>query len=307
MNDLILHNYPASPVSEKVRIVLGMKGLAWRSVEIPRVPPKPDVMPLTGGYRRTPIMQMGADIYCDSQCILREIERRFPQPSMFPHSNEGMSWAIVRWTDSLFDLAARLLIGANTDQLPEAFVKDRAPLFFGPNWDIEQVKADVPHVIAQLRAQFGWIDAQLAHGQAFTLGAKPGLTDAAAYYLVWFVRARWQGGPALLAQFPAIEAWEKRVAAIGHGRPSEMSSTDAIEVARANQTSTPEHSDPDEPQGWVVGQKVGVRSDLNSGESMVIGTVRSVRPDTIAILRDDPRVGTVCVHFPRVGYRIAAL
>jgi len=75
MSEIVLHHYPASPVSEKVRVALGIKRLAWRSVEIPRVPPKPDVMPLTGGYRRTPIMQIGADISCDSQCMLREDER----------------------------------------------------------------------------------------------------------------------------------------------------------------------------------------------------------------------------------------
>jgi hypothetical protein len=38
----------------------------------------------------------------------------------------------------------------------------------------------------------------------------------------------------------------------------------------------------------------------------VYGTVRLVDRDRIAILREDPRVGTVCVHFPRVGYRVAA-
>ena len=75
MSELILHHYPPSPLSEKIRVALGIKGLSWKSVEIPRVPPKPDVMPLTGGYRRTPIMQIGADIFCDSQMILIELER----------------------------------------------------------------------------------------------------------------------------------------------------------------------------------------------------------------------------------------
>ena len=158
MNDVILHHYPASPVSEKVRIALGLKGLAWRSVEIPRVPPKPDVMPLTGGYRRTPVMQIGADIFCDSHCILRELHRRFPKPTFFPGNSEGITWGFGRWTDALFDPAAKLLIGANADQLPELFLKDRGRLFFGEHWDIEKVKRDVPHVVAQLRAQFGWIN-----------------------------------------------------------------------------------------------------------------------------------------------------
>ena len=96
MTDIILHHYPPSPVSEKVRVGLGIKGLAWRSVEVPRLPPKPELTPLTGGYRRAPVMQIGADVYCDSQCILRELDRRFPEPTFFPGGGAGMPWIVSR-------------------------------------------------------------------------------------------------------------------------------------------------------------------------------------------------------------------
>ena len=43
MSHLILHHYPSSPFSEKIRAVLGFKQLAWKSVIIPSVMPKPDV------------------------------------------------------------------------------------------------------------------------------------------------------------------------------------------------------------------------------------------------------------------------
>lgn len=307
MSEVILHHYPASPVSEKVRIALGLKGLAWYSVEIPRVPPKPDLMPLTGGYRRTPVMQIGADIFCDSHCILRELHRRYPQPTFFPANSEGLTWMFGRWTDALFDPAAKLLIGANAGQLPEAFLQDRGRLFFGPKWDIEAVKRDVPHVVAQLRAQFGWIDRQLAGNGPFLLGNEPALMDAMAYYLVWFVRARWQGGPGLLREFPAIEAWEPRVKAVGHGKAQALTGAQAIEIARAAQTLTPEHGDTNDPQGFQPGTKVGVVADLDSGEPVVIGKLHRLDADSIAILRDDAQVGTVCVHFPRVGYRVSAV
>jgi len=306
VSEVILHHYPASPVSEKVRVALGIKNLAWRSVEIPRVPPKPDVMPLTGGYRRTPIMQIGADIYCDSQCILRELQQRFPEPTFFPGGAGGLPWAISRWTDSLFDTAVRVSLGANADQLPEAFAKDRVRLFLGPQGDLNKVKADLPHTIAQLRAQFGWMDQRVSGGRRFMLGDQPGLPDALCYYLVWFVRGRWQGGPALIAEFSGLEAWEQRVKAIGHGRPTEMTPAEAIEVARSNSPATPERSDPNDPQGLKPGQRVSVVPDLDSGESPVMGVVQLVDRDSIAIQRDDPRVGTVCVHFPRVGFRVAA-
>src|SRR5215467_8540352 len=100
-HEIIFHHYPASPFSEKVRVVFGIKQLAWRSVEIPNMMPKPDLMPLTGGYRKTPVMQIGADIYCDTQIILRELERRYPTPSIFPVKN-GLAYAIAFWSDRLF-------------------------------------------------------------------------------------------------------------------------------------------------------------------------------------------------------------
>jgi glutathione S-transferase len=100
MSEPILHHYPNSPFAEKVRLMLGFKGVAWRSVTIPRVLPKPDLMPLTGGYRKTPVMQFGADIFCDSACIARELERRFPGRAFFPGGHGGRLAIMGAWADS---------------------------------------------------------------------------------------------------------------------------------------------------------------------------------------------------------------
>ena len=89
MTEIIFHHYPVSPVAEKVRAGLGIKKLAWRSVEHNRLPDRPELFAMTAGYRRIPVMQIGADIYCDSQCILRELERRFPEPTFFPGPRQG--------------------------------------------------------------------------------------------------------------------------------------------------------------------------------------------------------------------------
>ena len=40
MSELVLHHYDLSPYSEKVRLIFGLKGLAWRSVQIPVVMPE---------------------------------------------------------------------------------------------------------------------------------------------------------------------------------------------------------------------------------------------------------------------------
>ena len=307
MTQIILHNYPQSPVAEKVRVGFGIKGLSWASVEIPRLPPKPLLVPLTGGYRRTPVMQIGADIYCDSQCILREIERRNPLPTFFPGGADGMAWGVSRWTDGeLFSLVIKVVLGAAGDTLPRDFAEDRGRLYLGADWDagLKRANADLPHIAAQVRAHFGWMDQRLATGRRFMLGDAPGLPDALAYHVVWFLRGRWSEGPAFLSEFPALEAWEARIRAIGHGTVSAMSAEDALAIARGAEPETPEQADPRDPQGLAPGMAVTVAPDLDGGEQAVGGVVQAISRETIAILREDAQVGRVCVHFPRVGYRI---
>ncbi len=116
MVDIILHHYETSPYSEKIRLAFGIKGLAWSSVEIPRIMPKPDLMPLTGGYRKTPVMQIGADVYCDTQLILREIDARHPSPSLNPHP--GVADALAWWAEkAMFTPAVIVAFAKIGDQL----------------------------------------------------------------------------------------------------------------------------------------------------------------------------------------------
>jgi glutathione S-transferase len=126
---IILHHFEESPFSEKIRVVFGLKNLDWTSVLISRIMPRPDLMPLTGGYRRTPVMQIGADIYCDTQCIIRELERRFPEPTLFPKGYEGLGPASAMWSDrSFFQSTVNLVFGALADQVPQDFIADREKL-----------------------------------------------------------------------------------------------------------------------------------------------------------------------------------
>ena len=49
---------------------------------------------------------------------------------------------------------------------------------------------------------------------------------------------------------------------------------------------------------------VGVVADVDGGEEPVKGAVRFVDRESIALMHSNDRVGTVCIHFPRVGYRV---
>src|SRR5438045_4708015 len=125
MTDIILHHYDTSPYSEKVRLGFGLKGLAWASVELPQIMPKPNLTALTGGYRKTPVLQIGADIYCDSQLIMRELERRYPTPSFYP-AGRGAADALAWWAEkTMFLPAVSIVFAKRTEVLPEGLLGDR--------------------------------------------------------------------------------------------------------------------------------------------------------------------------------------
>lgn len=306
-NEIIYHAYPQSPVAEKIRVAFGIKGLSWRSVEIPRIPPKPMLTALTGGYRRTPVMQIGADIYCDSQCIIRELERRFPTPALMPTDNAGLMWSLSRWTDGgLFDLGVRLILGAAGDALDKDFAADRGRLYLGEDWaeGLKRANEDLPHLVAQMRAQLTWIDSQLSDGRTFLLGDHVAAIDAQFYHVIWFVRGRWAGGPSLLSEFKHLERWENAARAIGHGTSEPMDPQDAIARAQACEPIGATGVAAHDPQGLTVGQAVTVTPDVNGGEQPVVGKIRFADAETVTIERTANDVGTVYVHFPRAGYRV---
>ena len=307
MSDIILHHYPPSPVSEKVRVVLGIKGLDWRSVTIPRLPPKPDLMPLTGGYRLTPVMQVGADVYCDSQCIIRAIEHLHPEPTLYPGGAGGMAWGVGRWTDGLlFSSILEIVFADAGDDMPDDFKADRGPLYFGPEFDLGAIKAKLTETLVEVRAQFGWMDERLA-ARDFMLGAEPGLPDALCYYLVWFIRGRYSKGPEFLRPFSNLLEWEKRVEAIGHGRPTDMDAKEALAVAKAAQPEAQENAKPDDLAGLAPGDRVGVEPTHVSGCPTVSGQILRIDAQAITLAREDDQVGAVAVHFPRVGYRVTKI
>lgn len=306
-SEILLHNYPQSPVAEKARVALGIKNLSWRSVEIPRLTPKPMLTKLTGGYRRTPVMQIGADIYCDSQCIIRELERRFPSPTFFPTSDAGLMWCLSRWSDGpLFDLTVRIVLGSAGDGLPQDFAEDRGRLYFGADWaeGLKSANASLPHLASQMRAPLSWLNDQLSDNRRFLLGDAPGAIDAQIYHVVWFLRGRWTEGSVFLSEFPHLERWEENVNNVGHGTVTDMSPEDAIVQATANEPMSAQAADPRDPQGLKPGMQVTVQPDLDGGEQPVTGEVVVANCDTIAVRRSEPDVGNICVHFPRAGYRV---
>ncbi|WP_372866627.1 glutathione S-transferase family protein, partial [Pseudomonas sp.] len=194
MHELILHHYPTSPFAEMTRLMLGFKQLSWRSVMIPAVMPKPDLTALTGGYRKTPVLQVGADIYCDTALIARRLEAEKATPALFPEGQEFNVASFAHWASALvFQHAVSLVfqpesIAARFGSLPPEFLKtfiaDRTALFSGGNASrvpLEQAKHQWPVLMSRLQQQ-------LEREQGDFLFGEPSLADFAMAHPLWFLR-----------------------------------------------------------------------------------------------------------------------
>lgn len=305
MSDLIFHHYPNSPFSEKVRLIFGFKQLAWRSVLIPVILPKPDVVALTGGYRRTPVLQIGADIYCDTALICDVLEKRAPSPSLYPPAQDGLSRVLAQWADTtLFWTAIGYAFQPAGIQSMFANLPPEQAKAFGV--DRAAMRGTAPRMApaeatANLCSYLDRLENMLADGKPYLLGAQPTIFDFSVYHAVWYVR-RVENLAAILERAPKLLTWADRIAAIGHHHCDKITSADAIEVARS---STPVVSDTAffDVHGIGRGERVTV-TPTDYALDPVEGDLVLATHDELAIARTDPRAGNVVVHFPRIGFQL---
>jgi glutathione S-transferase len=304
MERIILHHYPRSPFAEKIRVILGAKHLHWASVSIPSIMPKPDVVALTGGYRKTPILQIGADIYCDSALIADVLDGMSPKVPLYPAGVAAASRVVAQWADStLFWTAipytlqpagiAHMFSGDPPDAI-KAFVEDRKsfraniPRMRGP-----EARGSLTLYLTRLEEMIG--------DQAYLFGAQPSIADFSIYHCLWFVS---QGGPVaqILEPFPQLEGWRRRMQSFGHGTSERLESGAAIDIARAS-IPAPSRGVDGEIHGVAAGEKVVIAA-TDTGVEPVEGELYAATADRISIVRADARAGRVAVHFPRLGFEL---
>ena len=301
---LILHHYPTSPFAEKVRLMLGYKNLSWKSVVIPMVSPKPDVVALTGGYRKTPVLQIGADIYCDTALIADVLEHIQHLPTLYPEPSKGMARTLAQWADSTlfwtsmaFNMQPKGLAQIFDRAPPEAakiFAEDRKAMSAGMARQRPQDAAAAYK--SYLRRLSDMLD-----DRPFMLGDVPCITDFAMYHPLWFTRIRTSVLADILNATPAVLDWMDRMAAMGHGTMEKFTAQDAIAVAAA---STPADLQCDifqDEHGIALGSQVMISAE-NFGLEPTHGELVAATRMHYTLRRTDERAGRVHVHFPRIGY-----
>lgn len=303
MSELILHHYPASPFSEKVRLVFGAKRLSWQSVRIPIIMPKPDVLALTGGYRKTPILQIGADIYCDTALICKLLDRLHPAPPLYPGEIAGTAQMLAQWADStLFWTAIPYTmqpagIASVFDKAPpetlKAFAADCAT--FAPN-----VRRATPaDATVALHSYLGWLETHLADDRGFLVRGQLSIADFSVAHCLWFVHLA-PPVATIFDGYPKVSAWLARVRAFGHGEAQPMTSEQAVALACAGSHVA---ASVERGLGFEAGDAVTVAATDYGGDP-VAGTLVGLSREQVTVERIDPRAGVVHVHFPRVGFQI---
>lgn len=303
---LILHHYDFSNFAEKIRLIFGLKDLAWRSCIAPMVLPKPDLTLLTGGYRKIPVMQIGADIYCDTAGIALELERRFPKPSLFPDGSFGLAMALANWSEkTLLWPTARFATGTIADDLPPEFHADRADMWDVP-LDVDRYKAAAPRHKLQMLAQLAFVESMLARSNGlYILGPKISLADIAIYHPLWLVGQCSPDLTSVFAPFPKLDDWMRRLRSAGHGCRTEISAGEAIKVAQSAVPLTPSGIFiPPESTSLRLGDAVAVRP-MDYGKDKVAGDLHSLSFDQISVARTNPLIGETIVNFPFAGYRVS--
>jgi glutathione S-transferase len=299
MAEIILHHYDISPYAEKIRLALGLKALPWRSVHIPIVMPKPHLTTLTGGYRRTPTLQLGADLYCDTKVIARALEGLHPNPSLYPVGCDAILPALSRWAETSFMMVVTLMFGLG-GVFDEDFVEDRKKML--PGVDFSQARHLVPAKRLQLAAQLDLLERQLAQRGPFLLGDSPSLADLAAYHPLLPVRLH-PDLQSLLEPVAVVRAWMDRVAAIGHGKPEELEPEQAVAIARDASPAAFDGEPAPLPDGLAYQDPVVVLPE-EAGSGSVTGLLLPSDLHEIRIQRQSDRAGELVVHFPREDYLV---
>ena len=310
MTPWLLHHYAQSPYAEKARLLLGYKRLAWGSIEVPMVPPRPGLRRVLGGFRRIPVLQRGADFFCDSRLLSHVLDHLHPEPPLLPPHARALSTLIAQWAEPSVFLSMGPVRFESRDDLqaleeiglpPGDFLRDRAP-FMAPAVDTRRsahVRASArDHVVSYL----GVLESLLGSGQPYLCGSAPCAADFSAYHTLWWLR-RPPRRDALLGRFPALGAWADRVAAVGHGQPQPRTVDDGLQAARSAPPAAAWRPDWPAVDDARLGREVNLQPD-DYGRDPVLGVLTVVSDRHFTVTRDAPDVGPVHLHFPKVGYEV---
>lgn len=298
---MILHHYDASPFSEKIRLMLGYCGMEWQSLVSPAMPPRSNVDPLTGGYRRMPVAQIGADIFCDTAIISEEIATVAAKPELAKSNCDDAVSAFISHAEFkvFFALATQLTGRESASMLFRTmsawevakFIKDRVAMSRAATVKFP-TRREGKNIVNDFHSD---MERKLSQ-QSFLFGDKPGIADFSAYHPLWF---RYSGqGHRPFEHWPYLNSWFNTMSDFGHGIRIDITTQMAFDIASKN-----------EPRALPVANKtennLGRSVSIGPGDyakDQIKGTLVGSTDSRWIISRATDQFGTLHVHFPKIGF-----
>jgi len=302
MSNMILYHYALSPFSEKMRAMLGYTGMSWESVTVREMPPRPHLNQLAGGYRRIPVAQIGADIFCDSKTIAAEIARISGKAKLALETCDQQVQEYANRADSeFFQACIGTAIGKN---ILKKLLKTLSLLDFGRfMWDrinmarrssLQQVSGKRANAV--VREYLEGMEKMLKGG--FLFGDQPNIADFSAYHGLWFIQEVAELD--FIKGYPSVIAWMEQIKALGHGTRTEISAERAIDIASGQQ---PRPLPTDNQDVELIGQLASI-SPSDYGKDPVKGVLVANLAYSWILQRTMNASSTVHVHFPKQGFTL---
>jgi len=281
--------------------MLGYAGMPWHSVTIAELPPRPAVEILSGGYRKIPVAQIGADIYCDTKTITTEIARLAKKPELALENCSPDIQDFVRHAELEAFLALSMTAGSGmmlqlVKDLPPTtvlrFLKDRAGIARTAKmkpvlpWQAKSICRDY---IANMESLLS---------DDFLFGDAPCIADFAAYHGLWF--ACDYSGQSWVKKSAKVSAWVARMQAFGNGSPTSMTTEQALDLARDSTPADVTNPTADQNQSLRIAPSDYARDPV---EGLLVGET----DNSWVLKREHPRVNSVHVHFPKAGFTLKSL
>ncbi|MGJ8687134.1 MAG: glutathione S-transferase family protein [Spongiibacteraceae bacterium] len=305
MNDLILHHYPLSPFSEKIRCMLGYTQLNWNSVLTREMPPRPQLAKLAGNYRKIPVAQIGADIFCDSRTIASEIAALSAKPELALETLDAEQQKFVAEVDLELFFACLMVCDIKVLQrkMREAmsilnvarFVWDRVKLGSKAKVDLIKLRDAKPRVREHLAA----LESRLQK-QEFLFSSQPTHADFSSYHSLWILRD--------LSESPEVDcykkvsAWMDRMKAFGEGGRTEITADQALAIAAA---ASPRPIASDDQNDIMIGKRVSI-GPADYGQRTTSGYLVGSSDSQWILARKENNIA-LHVHFPKQGFNLIEL
>ena len=281
--------------------MMGLKGLSWQSVEMPMIAPKPDVEALTGGYRGTPVLQIGRDVFIDNWMIARALDELDATGPAVNAQGGLREAALYAWGERLFTPLLHAALAAYQSEWDADFLADRKRVF--PDVDFDTLDVSDPDRRSQVRAYLGTVEAQLGLGQGFLGGAQADGWDVHVWGMVWMIHSALPALMPIVETFPRLTDWYERMSALGTGDREDVE----IDIAWQALKDGPARPLPDTPDREPLAPWVGDVVDISAGSAdrgSASGRLLAVDHEQVVLGVEPISDESAQVWFPRFGYHL---